>query len=103
MKDLVRNEREAMFLDRVEVFVNASGLPEDVQLVDLPGISVANPRHKRLTYRFVTQDAHAVVFVLRSTQLFVQDELELLEMIRIGESAIAEKTFWVIKRWDALR
>jgi GTPase Era involved in 16S rRNA processing len=103
MKDHVRNEREAMFLDRVEVFVKSGSIPEDVQLVDLPGISVANPRHERLTHRFVTQDAHAVVFVLRSTQLFVKDELSLLEKIRSGESAIAEKTFWVINRWDALR
>ncbi|WP_160164368.1 dynamin family protein [Rhodopirellula baltica] len=98
----IRDEKEAMFLDRVEVFVNDSGIPEDVQLVDLPGISVPNPRHERLTYRFVTQDAHALIFVLRSTQLFNQDELEILERIRSGESAIAEKTFWVLNRWDAL-
>lgn len=98
----IRDEKEAMFLDRVEVFVKASGIPEDVQLVDLPGISVPNPRHERLTYRFVTQDAHALVFVLRSTQLFNQDELDILERIRSGESAISEKTFWVLNRWDAL-
>lgn len=98
----IRDEKEAMFLDRVEVFVKASGIPDDVQLVDLPGISVPNPRHERLTYRFVTQDAHALIFVLRSTQLFNQDELDILERIRSGESAISEKTFWVLNRWDAL-
>lgn len=98
----IRDEKEAMFLDRVEVFINSAGIPEDVQLVDLPGISVPNPRHERLTYRFVTQDAHALVFVLRSTQLFNQDELDILERIRSGESAIADKTFWVLNRWDAL-
>lgn len=102
MSTHIRDEREAMFLDRVEVFVNASGIPSDVQLVDLPGISVPNPRHEKLTYRFVTQDAHALVFVLRSTQLFNQDELDILEKIRSGESAIADKTFWVLNRWDAL-
>ncbi|WP_197171922.1 dynamin family protein [Novipirellula aureliae] len=98
----VRDEKEAMFLDRVEVFVNAPDIPSDVQLVDLPGISVPNPRHERLTYRFVTQDAHALIFVLRSTQLFNQDELDILERIRSGESSISDKTFWVLNRWDAL-
>lgn len=98
----IRDEKEAMFLDRIEIFVKADGIPEDVQIVDLPGISVPNPRHERLTYRFVTQDAHALVFVLRSTQLFNQDELDILEQIRSGDSAISEKTFWVLNRWDAL-
>ncbi len=102
MAEHIRDEREAMFLDRVEVFVNSSGIPSDVQIVDLPGISVPNPRHEKLTYKFVTQDAHALIFVLRSTQLFNQDELDILEKIRSGESAIAEKTFWVLNRWDAL-
>lgn len=102
MAAYIRDEKEAMFLDRVNVFVNASDLPPDVQIVDLPGISVPNPRHKRLTYQFVTRDAHAIVFILRSTQLFSEDELDLLEKIRAGDSSIAEKTFWVINRWDAL-
>jgi GTP-binding protein EngB required for normal cell division len=102
MASSICDEREAMFLDRVEVFVKSSGIPSDVQIVDLPGISVPNPRHARLTYRFVTQDAHALIFVLRSTQLFNKDELEILEKIRSGDSSIAEKTFWVLNRWDAL-
>lgn len=98
----IRNETEAMFLDRVVLRIRNTQLPEDVVLVDLPGISVPNPRHKRITFRFVTEDAHALVFVLNSTALFNADETEIVESVRAGESRIAEKTFWVLNRWDSL-
>jgi hypothetical protein len=101
-QDKIRNETEAMFLDRVVLRIRNTQLPEDVVLVDLPGISVPNPRHKRITFRFVTEDAHALVFVLNSTALFNADETEIVELVRAGESRIAEKTFWVLNRWDSL-
>src|SRR5205814_1209816 len=66
----IRDETEAMFLDRVELRVRAPELPEDVVLVDLPGISVPNPRHRAVTRRFVREEAHALVFVLMATRLF---------------------------------
>jgi len=98
----ITDETEAMFLDRVVLHVRGSSLPADVVLVDLPGISVANPRHRQITFRFVREEAHAIVFVLLATRLFDKDEIEILELIRAGESRIAEKTFWVMNRWDAL-
>ena len=102
MQQIVRNEGEAMFLDRVEVFIRNSRLPPDIEIVDLPGVSVPNPRHRQLTFRFVTQDAHAVVFVLLATRLFDRDELDILQRIRAGESSISQRTFWVLNRWDSL-
>ncbi len=98
----IRDETEAMFLDRVVLKVRNSQLPEDVVLVDLPGVSVPNPRHREITFRFVKHEAHAVVFVLNATQLFAKDEGEIVELFRAGESRIAEKTFWVMNRWDSL-
>jgi len=102
MQNLVRDESEAIFIDRVEVFIKSSDIPSDVILVDLPGVSVPNPRHRQVTFRFVTQDAHAVVFVLMATRLFDRDEMEIMEKIRAGESQITRKTFWVLNRWDSL-
>ncbi len=102
-QDKIRDETEAMFLDRVVLKIRASQLPEDVVLVDLPGISVPNPRHRDITFRFVKEEAHALVFVLNSTALFSADETEIVELVRSGESRIAEKTFWVLNRWDALK
>lgn len=102
-QEIIRDETEAMFLDRVVLNINAPQLPEDVVLVDLPGISVPNPRHREITFRFVKDEAHALIFVLNSTQLFNADETEIVELVRSGESRIAEKTFWVLNRWDALR
>jgi hypothetical protein len=101
-QDKIRDETEAMFLDRVVLKIHTSQLPEDVVLVDLPGISVPNPRHREITFRFVKEEAHALVFVLNSTQLFNADETEIVELVRSGESRIAEKTFWVLNRWDSL-
>jgi hypothetical protein len=91
-----------MFLDRVVLHIKHDSLPPDVVLVDLPGVSVPNPRHRAVTFRFVREEAHAVVFVLMSARLFDKDEIEIMESIRAGESRIAEKVFWALNRWDAL-
>ena len=101
-QDKIRDESEAMFLDRVVIKISNSQIPDDVVLVDLPGVSVPNPRHRDITFRFVREEAHAVVFVLMATRLFDKDEIEIMEMVRSGESRIAEKTFWVLNRWDSL-
>jgi len=101
-QDKIRDETEAMFLDRVVLKIHTTQLPEDVVLVDLPGISVPNPRHREITFRFVKEEAHALVFVLMATRLFDKDEIEIVELVRSGESCIAEKTFWVLNRWDSL-
>ncbi|MFO0885605.1 MAG: dynamin family protein [Pirellulales bacterium] len=101
-QQIIRDEKEAMFLDRVVLKINAPEIPEDVVIVDLPGISVPNPRHREITFRFVREEAHALIFVLMATRLFDKDEIEIVEMVRSGESRIAEKTFWVLNRWDSL-
>ena len=44
-----------MFLDRVQVCISSSDVPSDILLVDLPGVSVPNPRHRQVTFRFVTR------------------------------------------------
>jgi GTPase Era involved in 16S rRNA processing len=100
--DKIRDETEAMFLDRVVIKIATQDIPKDVVLVDLPGVSVPNPRHRQITFRFVKQDAHAVVFVLMATRLFDKDEMEIMELFRAGNNRISEKTFWVLNRWDAL-
>jgi putative lipoic acid-binding regulatory protein len=102
MQRLVRDESEAIFLDRVEVYIKSNDIPSDVILVDLPGVSVPNPRHREVTFRFVSQDAHAVIFVLTANKLFDRDEQAIMEKIRAGDSQITRKTFWVLNRWDAL-
>lgn len=98
----IRDEIEAMFLDRVVLRIRDSAIPPDVVLVDLPGVSVPNPRHREITFRFVREEAHAVVFVIMATRLFDKDEIDIIELFRTGENRIAEKTFWVLNRWDSL-
>lgn len=100
-KKLVRDERKAMFLDRIELHLPMN-IVDDVVLVDLPGVSVPNPRHRRLTFQFIAEEAHAVVFVLMASRLFDADESDVMEMLREGNTMMQEKTFWVLNRWDAL-
>lgn len=102
MQRIVCDESESMFLDYVEVKLKRTDFPNDIRLVDLPGVSVPNPRHRQVTFRFVTLDANAVIFVMQATRIFDRDEHEIVEKIRTGESMIAERIFWVLNRWDSL-
>lgn len=101
-RETIRDEAEAMFLDRVVLRIKSDNIPPDVVLVDLPGVSVPNPRHRDITLRFVRDEAHAVVFVLMATRVLDNNEIEVMDLFRSGESRIAEKTFWVLNRWDSL-
>lgn len=98
----IRDEKETMFLDKVVLCMQNSGIPEDVVVVNLPGISVPKLRHRQITFRFVNEEAQAIGFVPMANRLFDKDESEILELVRSGESRIAEKPFWVLNRWDAL-
>ena len=99
---VVADEATAMFLDRVHVTAGDLGLPADVTLVDLPGISAPNPRHRDLTFRFVREDAHAVVLVLNATQVWTADVLEVARQFRAGDARAADRVLFALNRWDAL-
>lgn len=90
-----------MFLDKIVLYLKIN-IPEDIVLVDLPGVSVPNPRHRNLTFQFMSHEAHAVVLVLMASRLFDSDETEIVEEIREGDAFLKEKFFWVLNRWDAL-
>lgn len=98
---LVRDENEAMFIKRIELRLPLD-LPSDIVLVDLPGISVPNPRHRKVTYDFVEKHANAVVFVLLAERVFDKDESKIMHVYRDGERDVAKRTFWVLNHWDAL-
>ncbi|MEW6234014.1 MAG: dynamin family protein [Candidatus Omnitrophota bacterium] len=100
-RELIANEKESVFIDRVVLNI-ACDLPEDVTFVDLPGVSVPNPRHRKVTYHFIEKKAHAVVFVLLALRVFDKDEHEIMQIIRKGDEGVAQKTFWVLNRWDGL-
>ncbi len=101
-KELVVDEKNAVFIDYVEFRVKLA-IPQDIVLVDLPGVSVANPRHRKITFDFIQNKANAIVFVLLASRLFDRDETRIIEAICSGGKAIADKTFWVINKWDTLR
>ncbi len=100
-QSIITDEKESVFIDKVSLYLPCE-LPDDVTLVDLPGVSVPNPRHRKVTYHFIEKNAHAVVFVLLALRVFDKDEHEIMQIIRKGDEEVAQKTFWVLNRWDGL-
>lgn len=101
MQRIVQAEDEALFIDRVVVNLKSNLLPPDIEFVDLPGVSVPNPRHKQITFSLLAT-SHAIVYVCNPNQLFNEAEHEVLKKISQGEQNLSEKTFWVINLWDRI-
>jgi GTPase SAR1 family protein len=64
----------------IEVDVPARFVPDNVSILDTPGLGALYRAHAEVTYRFVPY-ADAVIFMLDSGQPIVQAELELIERI----------------------
>ena len=103
LASLVADETLATFLDRVEVFIESDLLPEDVKLVDLPGLGVTNPRHRRITREFVAERANAVVFVLNASAPFTDQEKSMIALLANGQSRAGRRLFFSLNRWDMLK
>ena len=62
----------------IEVQVPLRFLPENVSLLDTPGLGALYYQHAMITYRYVPQ-AEGVIFVLESEKPITENELEALE------------------------
>lgn len=99
---LIQDDLEASFIDRIDIYLQDLNIPPDVVIVDLPGVSVPNPRHQQVTREFIQNSAHAVVLVLASKKIRDKDEDEILRSYLDSGSNIFEKLFLVINQWDLL-
>lgn len=91
---------DILFIDRVEVFLKDIELDNDIILIDLPGLGVVNPRHKKTTNDFIKSDAKALVLVLRPMGLFQDPQQKsLLENIN-SSSDLLSRSFLLVNQWD---
>jgi GTPase Era involved in 16S rRNA processing len=97
---LIQDNIEGAFVDKVEIQLKDLDIPSDVVIVDLPGVSVPNPRHRNVTIDFIKKSAHAVVLVLHAKKVLDRDENSILKNYIGANVAIHNKLFWVINHWD---
>jgi len=93
---------DVLFVDKAEVFLAELDIPEGVVLVDLPGLGVVNPRHKKITEDYVKEQAKAFVIVSAVFHLLEGEEALLLDRINKERPSVLQRAFWVINKWDTL-
>ena len=97
---LIKDELEAAFIEKIEIRLKDLDIPDDVVIVDLPGVSVHNPRHRDVTLDFIKHSAHAIVLVLSAKRILDKDENLILKGFMGSNVNIQNKFFWVINQWD---
>jgi len=98
----VEGHEDSLFIDRIEVYLSNVDLPDDVVLVDLPGLGVKNPRHIEFTKEYIRKEAKAFVVCMKPKSLIEGDEAEFLIETSGSEPTILTRSFWLINQWDSL-
>lgn len=93
---------DVLFVDKAEIYLADVNIPENVVLVDLPGLGVVNPRHRKVTKSYVENDAKAFVIAMKVFHLLEGEEIELLAEIHSQRKRVLQRAFWVINQWDVL-
>ena len=91
---------DVLLVDRVVVYLRDIDIPENVVLVDLPGLGVVNPRHRKITKAYVENDAKAFVISSAVFKLLEGEEIELLSEIHKQRPKVLKRAFWVINKWE---
>jgi hypothetical protein len=91
---------DVLLVDRAEVFLREIALPENVVLVDLPGLGVVNPRHRKITQSYVENEAKAFVVSSAVFKLLEGEEIELLAEIHKARPHVLKRAFWVVNKWE---
>ena len=93
---------DVLFVNQAEIYLADVNIPENVVLVDLPGLGVVNPRHRKVTKTYVENDAKAFVIAMKVFHLLEGEEIELLAEIHSQRKRVLQRAFWVINQWDVL-
>ena len=93
---------DVLFVNQAEIYLTDVNIPENVVLVDLPGLGVVNPRHRKVTKTYVENDAKAFVIAMKVFHLLEGEEIELLSEIHGQRKRVLQRAFWVINQWDVL-
>lgn len=101
IKDYIEGHKDALFIDRIEIALPDIALPEDIILVDLPGLGVTNQRHVKITEDYVQVNAKAFVVCTAPIKLLEGQEIELLNKLNRQNPTILQRSFWLINQMDA--
>lgn len=101
LRNYVEGYVGAIYVDKIEVFLENLNLGDDIVLVDLPGLSVDNKRHEEFTKSYIKEKAKAFVVCSPHDKVLQGKEIEFLSKINQQNSTIIERAFWVINKWDA--
>ena len=93
---------DVLFVNQAEIYLSEVNIPENVVLVDLPGLGVVNPRHRKVTKTYVENDAKAFVICMKVFHLLEGEEIELLAEIHSQRRRVLQRAFWAINQWDVL-
>ncbi len=96
------NYEDIIIVDKVEIFLKDFDVPENVVLVDLPGLAASNPRHKKITKEYVAKTAKAFVFCMKPKHLLGVDECDMLAEIKKQNPRVLQRAFWLINQCDIL-
>lgn len=102
LKDYVEGHSDALFIDRIEVSIAEADIPDEIVIVDLPGLAVANQRHIQFTKDYIEKKAKAFVVCMKPKHLLEGQEIEFLEEVNRTNPTILQRSFWVINQWDTL-
>ncbi|MDB9414141.1 dynamin family protein [Microcystis aeruginosa] len=90
----------AIYVDKIEVFVENLNIADGIVLVDLPGLGVDNKRHKEFTQDYIKEKAKAFVVCINPFKVLQGEEIEFLAEINKKNPTIIQRAFWVINQWD---
>ena len=93
---------DVLFVNQAEIYLSDVNIPDNVVLVDLPGLGVVNPRHRKVTKSYVENEAKAFVISMKVFHLLEGEEIELLAEIHSQRRRVLQRAFWVINQWDVL-
>ncbi len=96
----VEDYEGAIYVDKIEVFLENLNIADGIVLVDLPGLGVDNKRHKEFTQDYIKEKAKAFVVCINPFKVLQGEEIEFLAEINKKNPTIIQRAFWVINQWD---
>jgi len=96
----IKDPKASRTLRSISIAIPARNITYPIQLVDLPGMDVPNLAHRQFSYKFIAEEADAVLFIKDSQKpSFTEGEQELLTHIASKLFDIQQKCFFVFNKW----
>ncbi len=98
--DAIKDGKASRTLRSISISIPAQNITYPIQLVDLPGMDVPNLAHRQFSYKFIAEEADAVLFLKDSQKpSFTEGEQELLTHIASKLYDIQQKCFFIFNKW----